>query len=357
MKSFRIFGAFRRRSVIIGCFALVAMSFATAHAIERPLTDADVARYLPRLRAEAAAFTKTVSEAREGSAAIISTVEKREKLLADMASGKTDIAAWMRSQTDYALVPAGAVYCDKCSQALVYESGAAVFTFEKESPYRELLRRTATGDEAAHDEFNIRRGEEEVKGRTATQQAMNDFVAGIAAFYFDHGFVEGKGPNNDPIFVRSLYAPDERVSVAIWEANPYCGLLPGNIIPPCAALPTGPFIEIKFEGEMVALPAALAGKESTGVSVAGSAGAPAAEETADPDYERVRNALLLARMDADNPSALEFDIPPDAPPEAKAEIAKIAAEFAPRKANVLVYKRHEAELAPILDALLELSEK
>ena len=28
--------------------------------------------------------------------------------------------------------------------------------------------------------------------------------------------------------------------------------------------------------------------------------------------------------------------------------------FAVRKANVLVYKRHEAELAPILDALLEL---
>lgn len=321
----------------------------TAHALERPLTDKNIERWLPRLRAEAAAFTKQVSEAREGTAAIISTVEEREKLLADMASGKTDIAAWMRSQTDYALVPAGAVYCDKCSQALVYESGAAVFTFEKESPYRELLRRTATGDEAAHDEFNIRRSEEEVKGRTATQQAMNDFVAGIAAFYFDHGFVEGKGANNDPIFVRSLHAPDERVSVAIWEANPYCGLMPGNIIPPCAALPTGPLIEISLAGESGA-DAALAPANDT-------LAADTAEEKPDPDYERVRNALLLARMDADDPSALEFDIPPDAPPEVKAKIASIAAEFAPRKANVLMYKRHEAELAPILDALLELSEK
>jgi hypothetical protein len=255
----------------------------------------------------------------------------------------------MRSQTDYALVPAGAVYCDKCSQALVYESGAAVFTFEKESPYRELLRRTATGDEAAHDEFNIRRGEEEVKGRNATQQAMNDFVAGIAAFYFDHGFVEGKGAGSNPIFVRSLQSPDERVSVSIWEANPYCGLYPRNIIPPCAALPTGPLIEISLEGESGA-DTALAAANDTLAADTG-------EEKQDPDYERVRNALLLARMDADNPSALEFDIPPDAPPEVKAKIASIAAEFAPRKANVLVYKRHEAELAPILDALLELSEK
>jgi hypothetical protein len=224
-----------------------------------------------------------------------------------------------------------------------------VFTFDKESPYRDLLRRTATGDEAAHDEFNIRRGEEEVKGRTATQQAMNDFVAGIAAFYFDHGFVESKGVNNNPIFVRSLQSPDERVSVAIWEANPYCGLFPGNIIPPCAALPTGPLVEISLAIESGADPAGAAGEEPTGV--------PAADEAADPEYERVRNALLLARMDADNPSALEFDIPPDAPPEVKAEIASIAAEFAPRKANVLVYRRHEAELAPILDALLELSGK
>ena len=319
----------------------------TAHAIERPLTDKDVARWLPRLRAEAAAFTKTVSEARKATAAIISTVEEREKLLTDMASGKTDIAAWMRSQTDYALVPAGAVYCDKCSQALVYESGAAVFTFEKESPYRELLRRAATGDEAAHDEFNNRRGEEEVKGRTATQQAMNDFVAGIAAFYFDHGFVETEGDN--PIIVRFLHAPDERVSVVIWEANPYCGLLPANIIPPCAALPTGPLVEISLAGESGA-DAALAAANDT-------LAADTAKENPDPDYVRVKEALLLARMDADNLSALEFDIPPDAPPEVKAEMTSIAAEFAARKANVLVYKRREAELAPILDALLELSER
>ena len=145
--------------------------------------------------------------------------------------------------------------------------------------------------------------------------------------------------------------------MTIWEANAYCGLLPLPNPHACSALPTGPFIEITFEGEMVALPAALAGKESTGVSVAGSAGAPAAGEPVDADYERVKNALFLARMDADNPSALEFDIPPDAPPEVKAEIASIAAEFAARKANVLMYQRHEAELAPILDALLELSEK
>jgi hypothetical protein len=305
-----------------------------------------------------------VSEAREGSAAIISTVEEREKLLTDMASGKTDIAAWMRSQTDYALVPAGAVYCDKCSQALIYEYGAptATFTFDKESPYRGLVRRAVSGDEAARDEFFTRRGEEEMKGRTATQQAMNDFVAVVVAFYRDRGFIESEGDHS--IIVTFLQSPDERVSVAIWEANPYCGLLPRNIIAPCAAVSTGPFVELGFEESLISLPAkysektAGAAAEETGEAAKTPAeGTPAADEKADAAYEGVRNALLMAHLDAANPEALEFPIPPDAPVEVKAEIASIAAEFAVRKANMLVYKRHEAELAPILDALLELSDE
>jgi len=42
--------------------------------------------------------------------------------------------------------------------------------------------------------------------------------------------------------------------------------------------------------------------------------------------------------------------------EAKAELAAFAAELAVRKANALLYKRREAELAPVLEALLQLSE-
>ena len=349
MKSFRLSGAFRRRSIIIGCFALVASVFATAHALERPLTDADVKRYLPRLRAEAAAFTKTVSEAREGSAAMISAIEERAKFQNDLLEGKKDVLAWLRAQSEYVLIPDGAVYSPECSRAVTGEGAGptAVFTFGKESPYRDLLRRAASGDEAARDEFNNRRADEEARKRTAEEQATHDFVAGTIAFYRDRGFAVIEG--NNPIIVTFLGSPDGRVTVAIHEVNLYCGLLPRSLPPACSALPTGPLVEISFAGE--------SGADAAGAAANDTLAAGTAEEKPDPEYERVRNALLLARMDADNPSALEFDIPPDAPPEVKAEIASIAAEFAPRKANVLVYKRHEAELAPILDALLELSEK
>ncbi len=248
MKSFRLSGAFRRRSIIIGCFALVASAFASAHALERPLTDADIARHLPRLRAEAAAFTKTARETREASAAVISTVEEIEKLRADLVEGRKDILEWLRAQSNQVLIPGGAAYSAECSRAVTGEASVptAVFTFGKESPYCDLLRRAASGNAAAVDEFNTRRGEEEIGKRSAAAQTMHDFVAGTIAFYRDRGFVIIEG--NHPIIVTFLGSPDGRLSVAIWEANAYCGLLPRDTPPACSALPTGPIVEICLVG-------------------------------------------------------------------------------------------------------------
>ena len=345
------------RWLMVACLALLAPSFVSGQAIERPLTDKDIERWLPRLRAEAAAFSKQVSEAREVTAAFVSASEEYQALLADMASGKTDISTWMRSRTKYALVPPGAVYCDKCSQALIYETGGpiAVFTFNRESQHRDLLRRAASGDEAARDEYNTRRGEEEARKRTAEEQAVQDFVAGIKTFYFDHGFTEVEVIGRS-VTVWFLQSPDERVPVTIWEVNPYCGLLPRNIISPCAELPTGPMIEIQYHREPVEVPGSATEEQAAAEGQRHGEKKPSSSEKEDADYERVRNALLMACTDAANPEALEFEIPPDLPAEAKAGLAPYAAELAKRKANVLMYKRHEAELAPLLKALLQLSE-
>ncbi len=77
--------------------------------------------------------------------------------------------AWLRAQSEYVLIPDGAVYSPECSRAVTGEGAAptAAFTFGKESPYRDLLRRAASGDEAARDEFNNRRADEEARERTA----------------------------------------------------------------------------------------------------------------------------------------------------------------------------------------------
>lgn len=346
MKILRFSKSSRAWWLKVGCFALVASAFATAHALERPLTEADITRHLPRLRAEAAAFTKTVSEGLKVTAAIQSYTEAGQKFWGDIDSGKTDVLAWMRAHADHVLVPTGAVYGADCSRV---ESGnlgkpTAVFTFGKESPYRDLLRRAASGDDAARAEFQTRRGEEETGKRSAAAQATHDFIAGILSFYRDLGFTAAEGDR--PITATFLQAPDGCVSAAIWEVNPFAGQLPLPTPSECSSLPTGPLVEITFEGETVATPAAIAGAPAAEEK-------PAAGENPDPEYERVKDALFLAQVDAADPSALEFEIPSDAPPELKANLAALAAEFAVRKSNLIIYKLHEAELAPLLEALTQ----
>lgn len=336
MRLFHLSVTSRKRWFKVGCFALFASSLACVHAAERPLTDADVTRYLPRLREEASAFTSGRREALETFADLESAVAEHEALKADFESGKTDVLAWMRAQTEYAMVPAKAVYNAKCSRALTAVGGpvTAILTFGKESPYRDLLRRAASGDEAALQEFYTRRGEEETGKRSPASKEIQNFVLGVVSFYRGRGFVEVKGVH--PVTVTFLESPDPRLSVIVWEVNPYLGLLPGQTYSECSALPTGPLVELEYVSK-----APLEFEESA-----------AAEEKPDPEYERVKEALILAKMDTADPSQLEVEIPPDAPPEAKKELREYASLFAVRKANLAVYKRHEAALAPILEALL-----
>jgi len=350
--------AARRAGLSLCALAALLPAFAAPRAAERPLEDADVARWLPRLRAEAAAFSRRVREGTEASAAIESRIAELKQLYDDMASGKQDVLGWIRERTGHAAAPKGAVYSPECSRALTMEGGAptAAFAFGKESPYRELLRRAAAGDEAARDAFHARRGEEETRERSAEEQAVRDFTAGLVSFYRERGFVDFDGPVLS-ILTTILVAPDRSVTVRISEANYRCGLLPGVLLPSCASLPTGPLLEIVWSGEDEA-----DGASAAETAAGGAPGAPRFEADArgdardDAEYERVKDALLLARIDADKLEQFEIPIPPDAPPEAKAELAAFAAELAVRKANALLYKRREAELAPVLEALLQLSE-
>jgi len=51
---------------------------------------------------------KARREALETIATFVAASQEREKLLADIVSGKKDVLASLRAQTDYALIPDGA---------------------------------------------------------------------------------------------------------------------------------------------------------------------------------------------------------------------------------------------------------
>ncbi len=330
---------FWRGSITAVFFALSVLTFASDHirAAERPLTDADIQRYLPRLRADAAAMESAMRRGLEVSAEIQTKAEEIESFYGDIESGKTDVLAWIRQHTEYALIPPGVVYKADCSRTLTLDSmiPTAVFTFGKESPYRDLLRRATTGDEEALAEYQRLRGEEETGARPAVAQAIHDLVTKTVSFYMDHDFVEPESMNR-PVSVTWLVPPDPRVFVSVWDVNPYAGLLPRNTLVACASLPTGPMIAIELR--------AVSNDETPIIAEA--------EGLPDPEYERVKEALIMAKIDAADTSALTIEIPPDAPPEVKAELAAVQAEYAVRLANVALYRRHEAVLAPILESFL-----
>jgi len=339
MKSFYLSKMFRKGFIVIGCFTLFtsARTLTSVAATERPITDAEVERYLPRLRAEAAAMESAIQRGLEVSTEIQTKAEEREKFYADIESGKTDVLAWIRQHTEYALVPRGAAYNAECSRSVTSETTipTAVFTFGKESPYRDLLRRASAGDSEALAEYQRLRGEEEAGGRNATAQAIHDLVAKTVSFYKDHNFVEAEGSDR-PVIVTWLVSPTQVILVNVWDVNPYAGVLPRSTPSICSALPTGPMVVIEFKGGPV--------EETPNVTEA--------EELSDPEYERVKEALIMARIDAANPSALTIEIPADAPPAVKAELASVQAEYAVRLANLEVYRRHEAVLAPIIESFL-----
>jgi len=344
MKSFYLLKIFHRWPITVISFALFAsiLAFTSVPATERPITDSDVKRYLPLLRADAAAMESAMKNGLEASEEIQAKAEENEKFYAGIESGKIDVFAWIRQHTGYALIPPGAVYSAECSRTVTFDSviPTAIFTFGKESPYRDLLRRVAAGNMEALAEYQLLRGEEEIGERNAAAQAIYDLVAKTVSFYKDHEFAEPESINR-PVSVTWLVPPDPSVFVSVWDVNPYAGVLPRNILSSCAALPTGPMVEIELR--------TVPEEESPIVAEA--------EGLSDPEYERVKEALIMARIDAADPSALTIEVPPDAPPAVKAELVALQAAYAVRIENVAVYRRHEAVLAPILETFLRTSNK
>jgi hypothetical protein len=82
-------------------------------------------------------------------------------------------------------------------------------------------RETIAAMMAALGEFNRRTGREEIGERDAAAQATHDLRAKAISFYRDQGLVETRG------------------------------VLPRNTPPACAALPTGPFIDLTFAGTSI----------------------------------------------------------------------------------------------------------
>jgi hypothetical protein len=163
-------------------------------------------------------------------------------------------------------------------------------------------------------------------------KALNDRVV---AFYLAKKFSE---PNADSPFQISMMSSDITLQAIFSMINLYPGFDGGEKIG------DGPILVLQPSGQSHGGPDASPAKDQVGIALK-RAGLSQAQ------YDEYMGAIIMAKSDAANPSALELQ----SSGETNAETAKIVAEmkdfYALRKKNVEAYRRHAQQLDPLLEAL------
>jgi len=317
----------RTHSMVFCVFLLCTCVPAAATAQVAALSDDIVSRVAPVLRIDAAQAQQGIKEVRESA-------ERGEKYLAlveDMRAGKADPLPWLKTQSRFTLAPPSAVYQRRFSQAI---SGylvlpVAVYSFGLSAP-DELVKAMRTSEGAVELMTSGRDPLASPAGQKL--KALNDRVT---AFYLANKFSE---PNASNFFQFSMMSPDSTMLAVFSMSNTFPGLDGAEEVG------DGPLLLLQPNSQSDGSPAAAPAPDQLGMALK-RAGLSQAQ------YDEYLSALVLAKSDSANPSALE----PPSGGETNAEMAKIIAEmkalYAIRKKNMDVYRRHAQELGPLLEAM------
>ncbi len=301
--------------------ALAALSLAAAaRAEDRRLTDADVRKAIPVLRAEGASLA--------GAQAAFD----RETAARTSFSG--DPLEWLRKRARVD-APPGAVYQARCSRAASAEGGpVAIFTFGRAIDcYQRAMR----------DAFRAKRNPEAdmTEACRAEQEKTARFLDGVQAALVGRKFaVDEEGETT-----RKLSSGDGKLRATLHPHNvfhrenrpddhPLFVGIQGKgareaALSACSAIDSGPLLEIR------------AGDGGLGGGGGGVEGALRGAGLDAPAYEAVKEALVMARVDVEQ-GVLAAEEAAGGDPRA----------LAVRRENADVYRRHAATLGPLLDALV-----
>ncbi len=306
-----------------------------AWAEEKPLTEAEIKKAMPVLKAEA----MNLKNAKEKFSINETIIQK----------GKEDPLGWLKARSRHVVVPDGATYNAACSEVVSKEgiSPVAVFTFGREIDcyYKQLLetsRKLAYGSQEKSPAPD--------KGKGMSNQCISagkqtdKLVEKTRAFYEKKEFREFPGPGG----AVNHAAPDQTITAHVSPYNIYHRinymldnpLTSEEDIKICSAMPSGPVIMI-YAGEKIT----ASGDEDAVSAMLEKAGMPVEE------YERIKMAVFSARNDAADPSLdAEIDIPSMTADEAK-DIMGFKKMISVRKKNAGLYRKYSGELEPILEML------
>jgi hypothetical protein len=316
-----------RTSVFFLVLVIVVAPLAAQY-YERPLTEQDLQRVMPVLRADKAGAERLARQAADREALERERTNRRQQAVARIAAG-TDPLEWLTGLAAKVTTPSTARYEAACSRALTASGGvpSAVFTFGIAAPSSWLAvwkardRSIPIGDrsQAAAGPGAQR------PGATRPEQVAQQ----TRAFYSSRGF-EYQGELAP--FEWQFLAPDRQISATVMGVNVL------GRVDECRDLPSGPMVVLKAEGQAFAKAPARPGP-ATNRELADALDKAGLDEA---DYLNLKLQLLAARADAQDPSRLK---------PAAAANEEQQKSLAIRRQNVEFFRQHQAVLDPLLAGL------
>ena len=318
------------RRVAFQALALLVLVVAplAAQYYERPLTEQDLQRVLPVLRADKAGTERLARQAADREALELERANRRQQAVALIAAG-TDPLEWLTGLATKATTPSTARYEAACSRALTASGGvpSAVFTFGIAAPSSWLAvwkardRSIPIGDRS---QAAAKPGAQQ-PGATRPEQVAQQ----TRTFYSSREF-EYQGELAP--FEWQFLAPDRKLSATVMGVNVL------GRVDACRDLPSGPMVVLKAEGQAFAKAPVQPGP-ATNRELAAARDAAGFSEA---EYLNLKLQLLAARADAQDPARLK---------PAAAATEEQQKPLAIRRENAEFYRRHAVVLDSLLAAL------
>ena len=304
------------------------------------LTDADVKRMIPVMKAEAAQTQATLNQVGQELEQAKKRGEEHEQRIKDLEAGKLDPLAYLKQKSKYTHVPPSVVYKPKLSRLeslWAYGDPIAVFSYGINS---EAARNLALGGEAAAVQYvnfgDIYKGPDGQKIKAAEDEFKSFYTAkGFTNLHFT------KIPGWECV------SPDGGAAAWFVFYNKYSGAKDVESIPDGPILLFGLIDSFSTDEQPLPKDRSVPMSKEQALRRAGMS-----EE----EYGEYVGALIMARNDAADPSAvdpantgLDFEGPVD--PETAKALEEMKVFFELRRQNALIYKRYAAVVDPLLAAM------
>ncbi len=313
---------------IFAAFLLVACTALLAQVYDRPLTEQDIRRLTPILQADKTGAARLAKQAQEREALEAERAKARQAAVEKIDAG-LDPFEWLTQISRDVTTPSTARYEAACSRAhpAASQDPSAVFSFGIPAPPA-WLRVWHARDESVpigdRTQSSERPGAPR-PGATRPEQVVQQ----TRAFYSSRQYQYEGEPAP---FEWQFLTPDRHVSATVMGVNVL------GRTEPCRALPTGPTILFKAEGE-----AFVKGPQKTPATTNWElAEALQRVGIGESDYLNLKLQLLNAQADAQDPSRLAGTTPATDEQRKALEIRRQNAEF---------YRTHEKTVAPLLEGL------